>query len=736
MKLAAAASEHHAIGIEVAADVGLPHQRFSPGIERAFDVLLALVLFLELLLLFGNTALRGLFNTSLVWANEVAEYSLTSLAFIGGAIAYHRGLHLVVRFGIDRLPARWRPYVECARHYFVIAVAVIGLLYALPMWRDSWTNLTVVLQIPKSWTLLPFFIGMALTVVFAFAELRRHPVRENAVAALAVAALTLVWFLAQYFTGPWLGTTGIGFALLLLLFLVFAGVPIAYVLSVTAYIFLFSSGEDPMAVSLAMSNGISSFILLAVPFFILAGNVMTDGGLTKPLADWVTAMVGRMRGGLLQALVIAMYIFSGISGSKIADVAAVGTTLKGMLKEQGYDPAESAAVLAAAGIMGETIPPSLVMMVLASITTLSVATFFVAGVVPAAVLGVCLMVIINRRAKKFGWPRCAEISWPERAKLSVRALPALMVPIILIFGIVGGIATTTEVSSIAVVFSILVSVFIYRGMNLRTFDHHAGRFRRPWRAWCCSWSAPAAPSPGRWRSAGCSRSSADFLALLGGSAFAFMAFSIVLMVVMGSILEGLPSLLIFGPMLLQLTTDYGIDPMAFGIVIIISMGIGTFIPPFGVCYFVTCSVMDTSVEKVTPRFLPYLVSADHRSGLHRHLPGHQPGIAARIQSALSTIRFSSPLKPSEETFHEAFIPPVVRRCRLGAPVLRRPAGPRTEQVRAEARALRLGRPGHFAQGGDGRYLRQGSQGARAAAVSTCRFSAPARWAASANSSKA
>ena len=245
--------------------------------------------------------------------------------------------------------------------------------------------------------------------------------------------------------------------------------PIAYVLSVTPYVLLYSSGEEPMAVSLAMSNGISSFILLAVPFFILAGNVMTDGGLTKPLADWVTAMVGRMRGGLLQALVIAMYIFSGISGSKIADVAAVGTTLKSMLKDQGYDPAESGAILAAAGIMGETIPPSLVMMVLASITTLSVATFFVAGVVPAAVLGLCLMLMSNRRAKKYDWPRHPAISWSERARLSVHALPALMVPMILIIGIVGGFATTTEVSSIAMVFSIVVSVFICRGMNFKSF---------------------------------------------------------------------------------------------------------------------------------------------------------------------------------------------------------------------------------------------------------------------------
>jgi len=598
-------SNHHSLAVEVSSELDLPHQRFSPIVESVFDYLLAAILFLELILLFGNTAMRATLNTSFVWANEVAEYSLTSLAFIGGAIAYHRGLHLVVRFGIDKLPLAYREYVECARHYLVIAVALIGLYFATPMWHDAWSTLTVVLQIPKSWTLLPFFIGMGLTLVFAFFELKRHTFKENLVAALLVGTLTAAWFFLQLYTGPWLGTSGIGFALVLLLFLVFAGVPIAYVLSVTAYIFIYSSGEDPMAVSIAMSNGISSFILLAVPFFILAGNVMTDGGLTKPLADWVTAMVGRMQGGLLQALVVAMYIFSGISGSKIADVAAVGTTLKGMLKEQGYDPAESSAVLSAAGIMGETIPPSLVMMVLASITTLSVATFFVAGVVPAAVLGLCLMFIINRRAKKNNWPRCAAIPWAERIKISIKAIPALMVPIILIIGIVGGIATTTEVSSIAVVFSILVSVFVYRGMNVKSFITTLADSGAMAGMVLFMVSAGSAFS---WTLAisGLQSVVADFLSLLGGSAFAFVSFSIVLMIIMGSILEGLPSLLIFGPMLLHLTQSYGIDPMAFGIVIIISMGIGTFIPPFGVCYFVTCSVMDTTVEKVTPRFLPYL----------------------------------------------------------------------------------------------------------------------------------
>jgi tripartite ATP-independent transporter DctM subunit len=179
------------------------------------------------------------------------------------------------------------------------------------------------------------------------------------------------------------------------------------------------------------------------------------------------------------------------------------------------------------------------------------------------------------------------------------------VPIILIIGIVGGIATTTEVSSIAVVFSIIVSVFIYRGMSTKTFITTLADSAAMSGMVLFMVSAGSAFS---WTLAlsGLQGVVGDFLAMLGGSAFAFIAFSIVLMVVMGSILEGLPSLLIFGPMLLQLTKVYGIDPMAFGIVLIISMGIGTFIPPFGVCYFVTCSVMDTSVEKVTPRFMPYL----------------------------------------------------------------------------------------------------------------------------------
>jgi len=245
------------------------------------------------------------------------------------------------------------------------------------------------------------------------------------------------------------------------------------------------------------------------------------------------------------------------------------------------------------------------MMVLASITTLSVGTFFVTGMVPATLMALSLMIFIYLRAHAKGWPRCEKLPWSTRFKLTLLAIPALLVPIILVVGIVGGIATPTEASSFAVVYAILIALLLYRGMGFRsllTAIAHAavtsgmilfmvsagGAF---------SWTLTIGGMP---------TIITRLLNSVGGSSFVFMIASIVTLIIMGSILEGLPSLLIFGPMLLPLAAQFGINELHFGIVLIISMGIGTFIPPFGICYFVTCSVLESTVEESTPRFLPYL----------------------------------------------------------------------------------------------------------------------------------
>ena len=580
---------------------------FAPWLETTLDALLVCILSAELILLFGNTLLRSIWGYSIYWANDAAECALASLAFIGGAIAYHRELHMSVHYFLDRLPVVLRAYGEAAGHYIILAVAAIGICLAYPMWSSAWLfHWSPVLKIPKSWALLPYILSMLLLALFAARRLAQYRGVILIGSGGLVALLGGVWFVAQYYTGPWSGEGGVLLAILLLLVLVLSGVPIGFVLTLVAYMSMISSqAAEIIAIPYAMQNGINSFILLAVPFFILAGNLMTEGGLTKPLADWVCALVGRFRGGLMQAVIVGMYIFSGISGSKVADVAAVGTALKGMLKEQGYDPAESTVVFASAGIMGETIPPSIVMMVLASITTLSVATLFVTGMGPATLMAVALMVFIYFRARAKGWPRCAPLTWRARARITVLAIPALLVPVILIVGIVGGIATPTEVSSFGVVYAIIVAMALYRSMRLyglwRAFSNAAltsGMILFMISSGAAfSWTLTIGGLP---------QLVEEFINSLGGSPAVFMIASIVTLFIMGSMLEGLPSLLIFGPLLLPLTAQYGINELHFGIVLIISMGIGMFVPPFGICYFATCSVLETTVEESSVRFLPYL----------------------------------------------------------------------------------------------------------------------------------
>ena len=202
--------------------------------------------------------------------------------------------------------------------------------------------------------------------------------------------------------------------------------------------------------------------MLAIPFFILAGYVMTEGGLTKRLTKFIISLVGGIRGGMLQVVIVAMYVMSGISGSKIADIAAVGTTMKDEMKENNYAPGATGALLSAAAIMGETVPPSIAMLVLASVTSLSVGTMFVAGLLPALVLAVCLMVLVYIRAKGV---RTIKTTPKQILSTGITAIPALLAPVILVGGIVTGIATPTEVSSTAVVYALVLSVALYRELT-------------------------------------------------------------------------------------------------------------------------------------------------------------------------------------------------------------------------------------------------------------------------------
>src|SRR6185437_13335633 len=360
-----------------------------------------------------------------------------------------------------------------------------------------------------------------------------------------------------------------------------------------------------IAVAQNTVDGTSNFILLTLPFFIWAGLIMEKGGISVRLVRFAGALVGHLRGGLLQVVVVTIYLVSGISGSKAADVVAVGSVLRRELKRQGYRPEQGAAVLSAAGAMSETIPPSIAMLVLGSVAPISIGTLFVAGLLPAAVIALFLMIAINLQARRLDLPRSPRASLAELASSAGGAVLPLIMPVIMIVGIKGGYATPTEVSSVAVLYGLVLSVAIYRSIGWRAFFAiatecgllagmvlfiiaAAGSF---------AWTLTAANLPA---------ALVETLHLMGDSPSLFLVGSMVLLIVVGTLLEGLPALIILGPLLLPLANGLGIDSIHYSMVILLAMGIGIFIPPIGICFYISCAVAEADVEGAAKAMLPYL----------------------------------------------------------------------------------------------------------------------------------
>ena len=301
-----------------------------------------------------------------------------------------------------------------------------------------------------------------------------------------------------------------------------------------------------------------------------------------------------------------MYIVSGLSGAKTADVAAVGSVMRDMLRKEGYSLERSAAVLAASAAMGETVPPSIAMLVLASVTTISVGALFVAGVIPAAVIALCIMGLIYVQARRSGEARVARANGRRILSASAGAVLPLLMPIILFLGILLGVGTPTEVSSFAVVYGVFLAGLIYRELGWAKFVNclvHCAAVSGMIlfilaAASSFSWVLTVAYLPQRL---------VELLASVHESGWLFMTGSILLLIVVGSILEGLPALLILAPILMPIAVQVGINPLHYGIVLLIAMGIGLFMPPIGVGFYVSCAVCETTIERASRAMVPYLM---------------------------------------------------------------------------------------------------------------------------------
>ena len=582
--------------------------RVARAIDGTLKVIVTSAVLYELAAVAGNVLSRQLFDSPVYWAQELTPLALTTIAFLGGAMAYRRGAHAFLHVFIDTLPLRYRRACYVLVELLVLTVAVTAEVGALTLFAARWNQLTPTLEVRVSWFVIPLIAGMVVFIVTAIERLlSQHRPTVFAVGA-PFAALILLALLTHHTWSPWITADGaLGLALILFFATVLIGVPVGFALFLGAFVYFYMTGKASiMVLAHTMVNGVGNFVLLAIPFFIFAGIIMNRGGISSRLVNFVHACVGHVRGGLYQVMVVSMYVVSGLSGSKSADVAAVGSVMRDMLRRKGYSLEKAAAVLASSAAMGETVPPSVAMLVIAWVTSLSVGALFIAGIIPAAVIAACLMTLIYVQSRLSHAPRAPRASLHHLAGAALGGVLPLLMLVMLFGGILLGIATPTEISAFAVVYGIVLACFVYRELGLRAFAQGvidcasiAGMILFVLAtASSFAWALTVAQLPQR------------LVGLLTGgeqSQWVFLLTSILLLVVAGAILDGLPALLILAPILMPIAVQAGVNKLHYALILVIAMGMGAFMPPVGIGFYITCAVCETTIEKSAREMVPFLI---------------------------------------------------------------------------------------------------------------------------------
>ena len=395
-------------------------------------------------------------------------------------------------------------------------------------------------------------------------------------------------------------------------FLVFLliGTPIVFVLGIAATLTLLLTTDVPLTiVSQRIYDGLNSFTIMAIPFFVFAGAIMDAGGISRRIVDFATALVGWIVGSLLMVSVVAATGLAAISGSGSADVAAISSIMQPELRRRRYDIDFSAAVIACAGSLAQVIPPSLMMVVVALVSNLSVGAMFLAGVLPGLMTVPGLLVAAWLHARR-GGPQYREVEPFTAARLwrtFVRALPALGMPVIIIGGIVGGVFTPTEAAAVAVLYGLVIAMVIHRDLRVRDLPALVLR--------AAALSAAVMVIIGTASIFGWLVANANVPAHLAAwiksvseQPWTYLLLINVLLMAVGMFMESLAAILILVPVLMPIAIDFGIDPVHFGLVVVMNFAIGMVTPPYGITLFVASSIAERSIVQVSRRmFWPWLM---------------------------------------------------------------------------------------------------------------------------------
>lgn len=392
-------------------------------------------------------------------------------------------------------------------------------------------------------------------------------------------------------------------------FFLLIGVPIAFVLGLTPLMAMMTQGETPLILAAQrIFTGIDSPILMAVPFFILAGNIMSASSMTGRLVAFCNILVGWLRGGLAYVNVVISMIFAGITGAAVADTSAVGSILIPAMKKEGYDTDFAAAVTATSSTIGPIIPPSIPFIIYGVLAEVSIASLFLAGFVPGVLLGLFQMGVVGYYSRKRQYPKGRLPSLKEAIKGVGDAVLVLMLPIIILGGILSGIFTPTESACIASFYALFISFFVYRDIRVRDLPRiliNTGATSSLVMlvismASIFSWLLAVEEVP---------QLVTEIVLKATANKYLILLFLNAILLIVGTFMETGASLIILTPVLLPLMVQIGVDPLHFGVILVLNLVIGLTTPPVGVCLFIACSIGRTSLERLSRAILPFLLAS-------------------------------------------------------------------------------------------------------------------------------
>ncbi len=384
------------------------------------------------------------------------------------------------------------------------------------------------------------------------------------------------------------------------------GIPVAFSMAV-ATVAGFMVLEIPLeTVAHKMLSGIEPFPFVAIPLFVLAGALMETSGISRRLVALASAIVGHIRGGLGVVVVASEVLFSGISGSSVADASAIGSILIPSLVKAGYPPERAVAIVAAASGMGILIPPCLVMVILGAMSGLSISALFVAGFLPGFLMALTLAIVIHIQARRGTLPGSrGAFSWATLRSAFREAILPLGMPVVLFGGILGGVATATEAAVLAVIYALVLDLLIYREIGSKEL----GRMLVQTGVTTAAVSLLAGVATSMswvFAMSGVPLAIAQYLQSITSSPFLLLALVTITLIVFASLLDGLPALIIFYPILSVTVAKYGVDPLHFGLLAVAALGIGLVVPPVGLLLVVVCQIGRVSLSAATVPMLPYI----------------------------------------------------------------------------------------------------------------------------------